>query len=200
MLVSLVGLSAFAVNARSSQLASAQPDKKAPAKPEAGATERAIQKEIVVNATVDDVWKAWTTEAGVKTFFAPDARVELRLDGPYEIFFDPYAKPGLKGADDMRILAFQDKKMLSFTWNAPPHLPEARKQRTVVIVRLEPQNGGKTRVRLHHVGWGDGDQWDKAFQYFSGTWPRVLANLEQRFTKGPVDWTAWLEGLKKRDK
>ena len=35
----------------------------------------------------------------------------------------------------MRILAFQEKKMLSFTWNAPS-LPEARKQRTHVTLRF----------------------------------------------------------------
>ena len=49
---------------------------------------------------------------------------------------NPFAVPGLKGADDMRIIGFQEKKMLTFTWNAPPSLPEARKQRSVVIVRF----------------------------------------------------------------
>ena len=28
--------------------------------------------------------------------------------------------------------------MLSFDWNAPPSLPEARLQRSFVVVRLEP--------------------------------------------------------------
>ena len=31
----------------------------------------------------------------------------------------------------MRYMALQPKKMLSFDWNAPPHLPEARAQRTL---------------------------------------------------------------------
>ena len=40
--------------------------------------------------------------------------------------------------DGMRIIGFQDKRMLSFTWNAPPSLPEARANRSVVILRFEP--------------------------------------------------------------
>lgn len=60
----------------------------------AGATERAIDKEVVVAAPVAAVWNAWTTSAGIQSFFAPEARVELRVDGPFEIYINPYAAPG----------------------------------------------------------------------------------------------------------
>ena len=162
----------------------------------AGAQERAITEKITVKANVDDVWNAWTTTDGVKSFFAPDARVELRVDGPFQVYINPFAEPGLKGADDMRIIGFQDKKMLTFTWNAPPSLPEARKQRTVVIVRLISRGDSLTDVTLHHVGWGEGGEWDKAYDYFSKSWPNVLKNLQKRFDTGPVDWKPWLDMLR----
>ena len=161
------------------------------------AAERAIDREVMVAAKVDAVYGAWTTTEGIKTFFAPDAKVELAVDGPFEIYINPYAPPGMKGADTMRVIGFQQDRMLSFTWNAPPSLPEARKKRTVVILRFQPEPDGKTRVHLHHVGWGDGGEWDKAYDYFSAAWPRVLANLQKRFAEGPVDWAPWLEQMKK---
>ena len=160
------------------------------------ADERAIDEKITVKANVDDVWKAWTTTDGVKTFFAPDANVQLRVDGPFEIYMNPFAEAGMKGADGMRIIAFQDKKMLIFTWNAPPSLPEARKQRTVVIVRFISRGDVLTDVTLHHIGWGEGGEWDKAYDYFVKAWPSVLKNLKKRFDDGPVDWKPWLERLK----
>ena len=160
------------------------------------AQERAIDEKITVKANIDDVWKAWTTTEGIKSFFAPDAKVELRIDGPFEVYMNPLAEAGMKGADDMRIIGFQDKKMLSFTWNAPPSLPEARKQRTVVIVRFISRGDVLTDVTLHHIGWGEGGEWDKAFDYFSKAWPSVLKNLKKRFDDGPVDWKPWLERLK----
>jgi uncharacterized protein YndB with AHSA1/START domain len=161
----------------------------------ASAEERAIDEKVTVKANVDEVWKAWTTSEGIKTFFAPDAKVELRVDGPFQIYINPFADAGMKGADDMRILAFQDKKMLTFTWNAPPSLPEARKQRTVVIVRFISRGDVLTDVTLHHAGWGEGGEWDKAFEYFGKAWPNVLKNLKKRFDDGPVDWKPWLEKL-----
>jgi uncharacterized protein YndB with AHSA1/START domain len=161
------------------------------------AAERAINESIVVKAPIEKVWEAWSTSAGIKTFFAPDAKVEARVDGPFQIYMDPYADPGLKGADDMRILALQPPKMISFTWNAPPSLPEARKQRTYVTVRLAPQGEGETLVTLYHGGWGDGGEWDKAYAYFGKAWPGVLKNLQRSFVDGPYNWAPWMEQLKK---
>lgn len=160
------------------------------------AAERAIDKQVRVAAGVDAVWTAWTTREGVIGFFAPDAVVEPRVGGLFEIRFDPYAPAGERGADDMRFLALQPKRMLSFTWNAPPSLPQARAQRTVVVVRLVPEADGATLVTLHHTGWGDGGEWDQAFTYFDRAWGRVLGNLQARFERGPVDWTAWLAQLR----
>src|SRR5687768_16701883 len=125
-------------------------------------SERAITKETVVAAPVEAAWKAWTTSEGVTSFFAPEAIVEARPEGRYSIHMNPYGVAGMKGADDMRVLGVQENRMISFTWNAPPHLPEARAQRTVVIVRLEPVGENRTRVRFTHIGWGDGGQWDDA--------------------------------------
>jgi uncharacterized protein YndB with AHSA1/START domain len=127
----------------------------------AHADERAIVKEMVVKATPEVTFRTWTTSEGITSFFAPEAQVDPRPEGAFHIHFNPYAPPGLKGADDMRFLAVQPPQFFSFTWNAPPHLPEARRQRTVVTVRLAPAGEGQTRVTLRHSGWGDGGEWDK---------------------------------------
>lgn len=160
------------------------------------AAERAIDKEAVVNATLDQTWDAWTTREGIVSFFAPDAKVEPVVGGAFQIYMDPLAEPGHKGADEMRFLALQPKKMLSFDWNAPPHLAEARKQRTFVIVRFAPVGDKQTRITLHHTGWGEGGQWDQAYQYFDKAWGAVLVNLQKRFDKGPQDWSDWMAQLK----
>ncbi len=163
----------------------------------AAAAGRAIDKDIVVNATVDQAWEAWTTREGIVSFFAPDAKIEPRVGGAFQIYIDPEAPPGSKGADDMRFMALQPKKMLSFDWNAPPHLPAARAQRTFVVLRFESVNDQQTRVTLHHTGWGDGGEWDQAHAYFDRAWAGVLGNLKKRFDQGPQDWTEWLAQLKK---
>jgi len=160
------------------------------------AQDRQISKEAIVRASAAEVWTAWTTSAGIQSFFAPEAIVDPKPDGAFRLHFNPYAPPGSKGADDMRFLALQKERMLSFTWNAPPHLPDARLQRTVVVVRMDPLGDNETRVRLSHVGWGDGGEWDQAYDYFDRAWGNVLANLQKRFVEGPVDWKPFLSKLK----
>lgn len=158
--------------------------------------ERRIVKEAVVKAPVERVWKAWTTPEGIRSFFAPEAIVEPRPGGAFFIHFNPYAPAGLKGADDMRVLAVQEGKLISFTWNAPPHLPQARAQRTFVTVRFQHSGANETLVRLQHSGWGEGGQWDDAFAYFDGAWTTVLEQLQKSFIAGPRDWSEFLARMR----
>jgi uncharacterized protein YndB with AHSA1/START domain len=163
----------------------------------ATAAERSLDKQVEIAATLDQAWDAWTTRDGIVSFFAPDAKIEPRVGGAFQIYIDPLGEPGSKGADDMHFMALQPKKMLSFDWNAPPHLPLARAQRTFVVVRFEPLGDKTTRVTLHHTGWGDGGEWDKAHAYFDRAWGGVLGNLKKRFEVGPQDWTEWMAQLRK---
>jgi uncharacterized protein YndB with AHSA1/START domain len=158
--------------------------------------ERRIVKEVVVKAPPEAVFKAWSTSEGIATFFAPEAKVDARPDGLFEVYMNPYGEPGMKGADNMRVLGVQENRMISFTWNAPPHLPQARAQRTFVTVRMQPEGAAETRVRLTHSGWGDGGEWDKAYVYFERAWGNVLSNLQKRFAEGPIDWTEWRARMK----
>ena len=115
--------------------------------------EKTVHGEIVVNAGLEEVWNAWTTEAGAKTFFAPACNIDLRPDGPYEIFFNPDAPPGERGGEGLRVLAAQPMQMFSFTWNAPPSLPEVRGQRTHVTLRFfaEEEVAGSNPARCRLV-------------------------------------------------
>lgn len=151
-------------------------------------SDRMVQKEVIVPATVDEVWEAWTTTEGVNTFFSPNAHVELRIGGPFEIYFlmeNPY---GSRGSEDCKILSYLPKTMLAFEWNAPPQFGDLRDIRTQVVLNFDPVDATHTRVTLAQIGWGKGSEWDKLYDYFDQAWGRVLANFKKRFDDGPIDW------------
>lgn len=151
--------------------------------------ERFIFAEVAIDASVKDVWAAWTTEEGVRSFFAPGCKLELNPGGDYEIYFNPQGQPGERGAEGTKILAIQPEKMLTFTWNNPPILPGTRWQYTTVILRFKPVSETQTLVALYQIGWGEGEEWDKAFGYFEKAWKQVvLPRLQHRFKVGPIDW------------
>jgi uncharacterized protein YndB with AHSA1/START domain len=153
------------------------------------ANERVLRAEMVVDGPVQEVWRAWATDEGVRTFFAPASRVEARVDGAYQILFFPERAPGRRGAEGARILVLEPPTRIAFTWDAPPDLPSIRAQRTVVYVDLAPVDERRTRVRFTHLGWGLGAEWDKAYAYFDRAWNTVvLPRLRERFARGPIDW------------
>jgi len=150
---------------------------------------KVLTKSVLVNATCDEVWRAWTTLEGIRRFFAPDARLEIRPHGRYEILFDPEKPEGLKGAEGCTVLSYVPQKMLSFTWGAPPRFPKARKEIAQWVVLFFEEAGPKqTLVRFQEFGWKDDNEGRKVYEYFDRAWDTVLARLARSFTHGPMDW------------
>jgi uncharacterized protein YndB with AHSA1/START domain/uncharacterized protein YciI len=155
----------------------------------ADCSDRMILKEIVVPAPRASVWRAWTTDEGARSFFASDTRIELSVDGKFEIYFVIAAPAGQRGSEDCRILSFVPEEMLSFEWNAPPQFGALRNQRTRVVITFSDLEDGQTFLVFKHLGWGKGKEWDELYAYFDRAWGYVLANLVKRFREGPLDWT-----------
>jgi len=45
-----------------------------------------------------------------------------------------------------------------------------------------------TQVKLTHLGWQTGDEWNHVFDYFMQAWDVVLGRLQYRFETGLIDW------------
>ena len=61
--------------------------------------DRAIVKRVSVNASPEQVWRAWSTKEGLQSFFAPRCAIELWPGGTFEIWFFPDNPPGTRGYD-----------------------------------------------------------------------------------------------------
>jgi uncharacterized protein YndB with AHSA1/START domain len=152
--------------------------------------EKAIIYEVEINARPAEVYKTWTTREGFQSFFAQECKIDLKMFGDFHIHFFPDNPKGTKGAEDEKIISFQENKMLSFTWGFPPNLKYLREnQKTVVLLKFTDPGNGKTFVKFTQSGWGDGEAWDKGFEYFKHAWIEVVfKRLIKRFKEGPIDW------------
>jgi len=146
--------------------------------------DRQLTKEIEVPASRPDCWRLWTTTEGMTSFLVSDANIDLRPGGPLELYFAADAPPGQRGSEDCKILSYLPEKMLSFEWNAPPSIPTRRDgERTWVIVEFEEIGPESTRVRLTHLGWGSGADWDEVYAYFDKAWEYVLESMKKYVEK-----------------
>jgi len=140
------------------------------------------------DASINQVWETWTTAAGLRTFFSPDAAVDPQVDGKYSILFYPDNPAGSRGAEGMRIIAFEPPTRFIITWNHAPRFETLKGQRTLVEYRFQAREDGGTDMQVKHFGWGQNEESATSREYFDGAWAAVLQRLEYRYEHGPLDW------------
>jgi len=132
-----------------------------------------------------EVYKDWTDSSAMTAWLGIPVDIGLRIGGPFELHFMADAPAGTRGSELCRVLSFLPGRMLSFTWNAPPHHPDTRLRHTWVVVQFSDTPTG-TRVELVHTGWPDegwthageaieDSPWQETFDYFQVAWGRMLA-------------------------
>jgi uncharacterized protein YndB with AHSA1/START domain len=142
------------------------------------ASERVLTKEVVIDAELEAVWRAWTTEAGLAVV-SEKSRIELRPGGDYAWFLDlPADHHGKRGSEGSTIVSVDPMHQLVFDWNFPPDIPELRDAGTTtrVSVTFTPGDNG-VEVQLVARGWEGGEVWDRGFAYFDRAWGIVLQRM-----------------------
>jgi uncharacterized protein YndB with AHSA1/START domain len=137
-----------------------------------------INEEVVVSASVPEVWKALTTAEGLAGWMGDSARIELKIGGIFEVRHNvrnlteeekKLARGEKASAGGMRathILSFVPMKMLSYeggmagTWNV------------WTIEAISPE-----KVRVHHTGLGTSEDWARMAPMFEKAMQGVLDKL-----------------------
>jgi uncharacterized protein YndB with AHSA1/START domain len=125
--------------------------------------------EIILPASVNQVWRLLATNRGLRGMFHREAAIELKPGGLYQDW------PG----NAKKVLAFVPDSMLSGVGGAPPMFPTVQKGGTWWVYRLESVDAGSTRLRMAVLGWHEqsGDEWNKAFDYFLENNPVYLNEM-----------------------
>lgn len=143
-----------------------------------GAEVGTLMQATTVPITSEQAWHAWTNPKLLASWWgACAARVDLRIGGRYEIDFISDAPEGNRGSEGSQILSYVPGRLLSFSWNAPPHM-EMRGILTWVCVDFQPRDEGCV-VEVQHSGFGTGPHWATYQAYLQGAWRRAL----HRFTR-----------------
>ena len=107
-------------------------------------------------ASLDAVWDAFTTEAGLVSWLAPSANVELKNGGDWIVQF-----PGASTAGGS-IAIYQPKTLLALSAMAPDRFPTVRRERTLAVFTFASQGPNQTIVHLTQTGWKSGPECDAA--------------------------------------
>jgi uncharacterized protein YndB with AHSA1/START domain len=134
---------------------------------------RAIDLDIEVPGTPEQVWEAVASGPGITAWFVP-ATVDGRVDGTVELDFGP----GL-GTETARITAWEPPRRF---------VAEAASEGRPVFAMewlVEARAGGTCVVRLINSGFGSGADWDAEYDATEAGWRVFLYNLRLYLTHFP---------------
>jgi uncharacterized protein YndB with AHSA1/START domain len=159
---------------------------------------RVLQLSIVVKASPEEVYKAFTTAEGFKTWATPVAWVDLRIGGVIETSYNPDARQGDPENIKNRIEAYIPGRLLVLRNVQAPSGLKGRElfNQTVSISQFEDLGDGRTRVTITGVGYGTGGDFDVLYGHFEWGNAYSLAALKRRFDEGPIDWASVFEKQK----
>lgn len=136
----------------------------------------------VVQATPEQVWAAFTTDVGLISWMVPVAHIDLRIGGTLETSYDANAKIGDPQNIHHRILAFEPNHIFAATFDMPAMWPKAHAEGGHWwVLRIEPIAPGWTRVTESILGFGQGEDWDKAYRGFEKGDADTMKKLQQHF-------------------
>jgi len=139
--------------------------------------------EGVVNAPLDQVWAAYTTKAGLESWMAAHAEIELKIGGTMRVRYDPRGTVDDSKAIQNTILSYEPMRMLSFKVTKAPEgfpFPNAIKNMWTVVY-FEAQGEKATRVRGVSLGFGNDDESQKMREFFNRGNAVTLEELQKRF-------------------
>jgi uncharacterized protein YndB with AHSA1/START domain len=141
--------------------------------------------EVRLSVPASRVWRAWTEEEQVTAWFSPEARIEPRPGGPFELFFDPseHDHQSTKGCVFTEI---HPKSSLAFTWKGPDQFAQVMNdpgRLTHVRVSFR-EDEEATSVVLEHSGWRRGSRWSQARSWHEAAWKEALGELKRVLESG----------------
>jgi uncharacterized protein YndB with AHSA1/START domain len=129
-----------------------------------------LKVEVVVSAQLNEVWSAWTSSEGVKSWFSPEAKIDPHPGGPFELYFDP-ANHDHESTKGCVFTEIEHGSLLSFTWKGPGQFAQLMNdpsRLTKVLVTFQDVSG-LTRVIVNHK---------QAREWHQRAWKDVLASLK----------------------
>lgn len=137
----------------------------------------------VVNATPAQVWAAWTTSDGLRSWMAPVADIDLRVGGLMRANYTATGSLDDEGAIHNTVLSFEPERMLSikvakFPKNFP--FPNAIRNMWTVII-LSPLDGGRTLVHSASLGFAPDAESQQMRAFFERGNAITLEELQKKF-------------------
>jgi len=127
-----------------------------------------VVQSFEIDAGINEVWKAFTTQEGTKLWLAPLVEIDFDIGGKIRSNYNPNGRIGDATTIENTILSFDPKRMISLRpTKFPvgfPFVEAAKKEWTVFY--FQEISSTRTKVTLVGLGYTDDEQSRKLREFF----------------------------------
>jgi len=147
------------------------------------ASERVLRHSAIIEAPVEKVWNAFTTEEGVlNAWSVAKAKVDFRIGGTIQTSYHADREIGdPETTITHHIVSYEPQRMIAMRTDAPTGTMEAIKlicEHGWSVYRFEPLGPNRTRLSIAGMGYGEGPQWDEAYKFFESGNAMVMKHFQ----------------------
>jgi uncharacterized protein YndB with AHSA1/START domain len=124
----------------------------------------------------------FTEEKKLNSWLTAESKVEKRVGGKYELFWDP-TRPEENSTLGCRISAYTLNELLAFEWKGPAafqkfmNLADPLTHVCIFFTPSRVESGSGVTIHLIHSGWRNTDEWSQAYQWQSKAWQVAFQEL-----------------------
>jgi uncharacterized protein YndB with AHSA1/START domain len=132
--------------------------------------EKVLRLEFVLPVNKQQAWQLLTTADGWKRWAAPVVSVDFRVDGSILTNYDKSKTTADSGTIRLPILSYLEGEMIILRVLLNESFVETVRQQDEnlqEVIQIAEVGPGKTRIVSSMIGWGNGPEWDKTYDFFA---------------------------------
>ncbi len=145
-----------------------------------------VVHEIIVDASLEQVWKAFTEEEEWKKWLTPEVEIKLSINGTIRSHYTAGAELGGPGTIEIKILYFIPYKQITMQAvlgdSFGPELKLAEKN-LYSVYEFESLGRDETKVSLYGIGYPDTAEWKETLEFFRSNNEASLLKLQEHLNQ-----------------
>ena len=131
--------------------------------------EKVLRLEMILPVDLTTAWKLFTSDEKLKKWIAPLAHIELKSGGYLVTNYDSTKKLSDSSSIKLPIISFLDNELIILKVNLNNNFAKTVRdsdENLQEIIQLKKVDNKQTQIISSMVGWGNGNDWDKTYDFF----------------------------------
>lgn len=128
-----------------------------------------LAQELVIQAPLDRVWEAYTSEKGWKAWVAPIVEIDFKVGGTIKTHYDPASSIGDPGTNQITIVNYVPETLLTLQADLTdnwPHFMKEDQARLYNVIFFEALDRNRTRVMSYGSGYRNNEDYRNLMDFF----------------------------------